>query len=848
MENLTRLSLPLPAGGSFRLVQEPEQTRLEVRGTELSQLQGLRGRRDIRVAGIEILPQGLNGVEIRIPHSIQGLQAFAYQQKSELVVDLWSEQEKASSAQGEPAKNQTPTQNVQRTRAGGQEPMAAPRVAKKSVGPKRAPAQEAIVQKSEEIILPLKRGQDLFQRFPLPNPPLRFSANGRGIDIPPSLSMAVIRPLPNIRSSQPEGEAYNLARSLYKQKKFGLAIKAVEIARRDYPQSSLESEFLYLDVLAKIALSEELKAPALRKQAEDMLREMADEKVKGKPAVTFDHEIRLYFGIQYFNQQNWLGAIEDLEAAAKNLAVSDPNYFQLKILLAEAYGATKENRRAERLFRYLEEKHGSHPLGKEAAYRKVGLLAREQNYERVIAEGLAAIEKFPSHSKVRGEVFFLLGESFFWRNDLARSEEYFRRFVAENSVNTNAGLALVRLGELAEIRRGDLEESRKLYLEAKNRHPFSFGDLVATVRLARLDVHREKDPEFVVKTLREMLADANTPLELRQNAELALADYLTISQKHNEAVSLTQSGMAKYDGAARESFRRAFSRALFHQVAALNRGKNPAAALAVYQEHKKLLDLYGPAIHREMGRAYQAIGLLELANQSNERFLKEQGNGRMLASDTQSLNLEKAQNAFSKGQYAEVLQYLEQQESSGPEQRFLKVQTLHRLKRTAEAHQEALQLMRTARLDQLQDKEWGFLVEPILERAEKSRDYPRLEQELRQLNRKVSAPNERIAFAICDAVWMQRNHGEAIQEINATLESFPKSERAQRARYQLGMSYLSLKKREEAVKALTAASTGEANVWSDSARKELELIDWEKKYSSVLRGLPPSGLGIKGTE
>jgi hypothetical protein len=58
------------------------------------------------------------------------------------------------------------------------------------------------------------------------------------------------------------------------------------------------------------------------------------------------------------------------------------------------------------------------------------------------------------------------------------------------------------------------------------------------------------------------------------------------------------------------------------------------------------------------------------------------------------------------------------------------------------------------------------------------------------------------------------------------------------------MSLLSVGKREDAVKLLTELRDSGKNVWAESAKQELELLGWEKKYSSVLKTLPPSGLGI----
>ncbi|MGZ3695622.1 MAG: tetratricopeptide repeat protein, partial [Bdellovibrionota bacterium] len=85
---------------------------------------------------------------------------------------------------------------------------------------------------------------------------------------------------------------------------------------------------------------------------------------------------------------------------------------------------------------------------------------------------------------------------------------------------------------------------------------------------------------------------------------------------------------------------------------------------------------------------------------------------------------------------------------------------------------------------------------------------------------------------------------EAQAAYSSAIEKFPKSARLERAKYNLGMSLVSVGKRQEAVKVLTEVRDSSQTVWADSAKQELQLIEWESKYSSVLRTLPPSGLGI----
>jgi hypothetical protein len=61
----------------------------------------------------------------------------------------------------------------------------------------------------------------------------------------------------------------------------------------------------------------------------------------------------------------------------------------------------------------------------------------------------------------------------------------------------------------------------------------------------------------------------------------------------------------------------------------------------------------------------------------------------------------------------------------------------------------------------------------------------------------------------------------------------------------MAMSQIAVGEKMEAVNILTKIRSGSQNIWSESARRELELIEWEKKYSVIIGDLPPMGLGIK---
>lgn len=152
-------------------------------------------------------------------------------------------------------------------------------------------------------------------------------------------------------------------------------------------------------------------------------------------------------------------------------------------------------------------------------------------------------------------------------------------------------------------------------------------------------------------------------------------------------------------------------------------------------------------------------------------------------------------------------------------------------------------LVKTAK-GELSDEEIENFADVLIERDETERDFPRMEREVAELRAICAKENERLLFAAADALWYQKRHKDAEKAYRAALEKFPSGIRSDRGRYNLGMSLLALGRRDEAVKLMTDLRNSGQSVWSESANQELQLIEWERKYSSVLRTLPPSGLGI----
>jgi tetratricopeptide (TPR) repeat protein len=831
----TRLQIPVTSGTTFRLLSaKGGEATLVVDRVATGALEGLASLSDGRVKEVRAKALGLDKAEITVRFQDPATESFAYQQGNTLVLDLWRSE----------GKNAGPPPTLP-DELPKQEKKIAARVAAHTG---RAPASAKPPQAVPRIqVQPLRIGTDLFQKFLLPMPELRVSSKEGTFDLPPKIDLGERWKFSAGDKETEEGRGYEFAKQLFTAKKYGLCLKTIEILRREHPTTKYSGELELLGALSYRKLGEATKADYLVERSEKLLEELAARRNEEGHPLPFGRLIVLHFAAKELEAGNWLKAIQHLEYVASTSNPKDAEFPYAQMLLAESYSKLNQPRRAERLYRYLTEKYPGHILAKEAYYRIADLLAQEKNYARVIEEGEAAIQAYPAYEKTRAEVLFHIGEACFWLGQYAKAEKYLRRFTVIASAHTNASLAWVRLGEIAEISRSSLSSAHEDYLRAKNGYPFSRGDLVATVRLARIDLPKERQPEFVVRTLKELLRDKTMDWDLRRMAELTLADYLTITGAAEEAIALSSAGLAHTDGIVYNLYKRAYENGLFLRFTQLTRDKKYAEALLLYDHDKKWLEEYGPETYRTAAEIYRGLGLYASSNKLMETYRGELARSkRGPASVTHAVQLseDEAANSFARGAYADALRELPARK--GAMSSYIRAVSHFRLGQKQEAYlwaERALPLAKETK-PEFTGEMIENLAEILIDRGNAERDFRRMEKDVALARAQSGKENEVLQFAAADALWYQKRHKEAARAYQSALEKYPGSLRLERGRYNLAMCLLALGKRDEAVKLLTELRDSSQSVWAESARQELELIDWEKKYSSVLRTLPPSGLGI----
>lgn len=825
----TRIQVPIGSGASFHLINGNGETKIVVDRVRPAALQALSGLSDKRVAAVSVVAQGLDKAEVALRLQDPGIQSFAYIQGQFLVVDLWKQEQAV----------------VAKTEA---KPL--PRAVKAAAKPAQRKAERKPASAIEETprkrpVQALSRERDLFSRFVLPMPELRVERKGAW-SIPGKLDVEAQWKFADVDRGTQDGRGFLLAQKLFAEGKYGLTVKTAEITLRDFPDTKHAEEFRLLQAFAYKKLGEASKNESLRQRADQMLSELAAKQVDGKP-LPFHRTIRAYFGQKAYAKQDWFEAISQLEYVMGVTKASDKDLPYLQLMLADAYGKVSQPRRAERMYRFIVEKYTGHETAKEAAYRTVDLLATERNFPRVVELGADALTDYPDYETKRSEALFNLGEAYFWLGQYPRAEKSFKRFTEIASAQTSAALAWVRLGEIAEIARKDLGEARTCYMRAKNGYPFSPGDLVAGVRIARIDVNSEKDIGFVAKALKETLQEKSLDSEVRRMTELVLINYLLAGDDADRAIAIARSGMGEVEGLAYEAYKAAFANSLFAKLQQLNKEGRYSEAIALYDREKRWFDGYGPDSYRAAADSYRGLGLYATSNDLMERFAREKsmGSGRSLASTEagRDLLLAKAKNSFARGAYAEALAQLPDED--GFDVAYMRAVAEQKLGRKSEAQKWAEKAFAQANRGEAPDEDRvEELAELLIDRDMTAREFVRMEKTVDQALRLRKTDSERLSLAKADAIWYQKRNSEAATAYREWIAKFPKSARLDRARYNLGMGLIGAGKREEAVKVLTELRDAGKTVWSDSARQELELLEWEKKYSSILRTLPPTGLGI----
>lgn len=827
LDSYSRFTLPLEGNPNYRVIEsKPGLISLELQhippSTPFDELLQLN---DKRVKKINYKRVGLDTVLVNIELISRDIEFFAYTQPNPqaILVDFWPKKGAVTAAARQIASLKE----------------------KKAALKKKSEAKVAVT-----TVQPLSLKNNFFQKFPQPMPPLEFK--GKKFHIPSQTNVARVWKFSHLDKEKPEAENFNFAVGLFKAKKYGLAIRTVELTERDFPSSPHLPELRLLKAMAYKKLGEDNDKKALIEKSEEQYRSimMANEQLDRSAEIS--HTLRIYFASVAYKNKQWLDAAEQFEYIAKTLQESDPDYPGIALAMADSYFNLNQAQRAERIFRYVGEKLAGTVIGKEAMYRLGNLLASEKKYARTIEEIEAIFKKYPDYIKNRPETLFNLAEAYFWTNNYEQSRKRFKQYVQMFPANTNSALAHVRLGEIAELADGDMRAARDYYMTSVNRFPFSDGSVVASVRLARLNSDKPSERDYEIGVLSEIMKSKKGDRTTYLMAQSALIDYLLKAGHDDKAIQISREGMQENTGEAYDIFKTYSIQALLAKFARLTHEKKYNEALAHYEAEKQWLASAGPEVYRHLADVYRGLNLFDTSNHYMALYqeqLKKAGRSIASTGENQKINYQKALNYYQQGKYAEALVLLPSLEPKA-EVLVMRANALFKIGQKKESYIQAEKAFNAllAAKDKLSADDWHMdivdMTDILVSQCEHDKNYKAMEELLQRTRSHLDKKEERLEFMYADAIWYQSKHRAAIAAYTAALEEYPKSDRKDRAAYNMAMSQIALGKKPEAVKLLTQLRDSSQNAWALSAKRELELIDWESKYSTVLRTLPPAGLGV----
>lgn len=821
----SRIILPVGPRSSFRVqegISGKSELRLEVDGPQNGKW-GPVELKDERVAGIAIIEETSTTKRVSIRLNKPELETFAYYQPapSAVVIDVW-----AGESKPEPRK----PASISSTK-------------------KQELTKKAVVEVNKGYA-PLNREQNLF--FDLPAVTPRYVYQGINFDTVRERDPGAGWEWTNPDLSVPGGINLSLAAKLFERKQYALAIRSVEFARRDFQASPYFDELTYLEALALRNLGKLEKDNSLISRGDEKLRELMLKTREGN-YLPFSGKIRMFFASSAYREERWLDAISQFELITTlKGSEKEADYSGIVMASAESYLALRQYRRAERIYRSVISEMPKSELAKESLYRWGNILSHERAFRKADEIFRQALREYPEHEKIRNEAYFNLAEANFSLGKLSEAQKFFQEYIRRHASNPLAGLAKVRLGEIAELQDRDAKSAAEYYRDAINRFPFSLGETVGRIRLAGADIDKVRDPGFEISMLEKYSDDASLPLAVRQMAEEVLLRYLNHHARFEESMARAERAMGLAEGRPTEIFRALLIKAAIGRSEQLAQAKEFDKLLQLYREKRELYDLAGPEPLRDIAAAYEHLGLPKTANDFMAKYFaamsKAPRQPASFTTDRERTVLKIARVDFIQGRYQSVLDLLE--ESKGTEADRLRVNSMMKLQKWDAAKRLADTFlaensMRRGNTVKLSDEEKVDFLEAQLAWLEQRKEYRAMEDLLVKAVSEMSTPYERFYFLLADVRWYQQKHATAVTAYQKALELFAKSSRKDRAEFRLGMSFIAQGDRKQAVKILTSLAESSQNIWGRSAKQELELIDWESKYSLVLGELPPAGLGIR---
>lgn len=316
---------------------------------------------------------------------------------------------------------------------------------------------------------PLTEDSDVFLRFQPVHIPFDISTY-----IPSSRPDRDYAFLSLQSAKPPEGEGAKAALELFLANKPGLAVRAIEIQRKEHPKSALDPELRFLLASVYWRLGQE-------KRSEQILRELARTVPDSAPGF----HAMAFLARRAEGREDYLSAYESYQALIRRHPDHKLTWI-FHMAAAEALFTLRQTERGLRELQWVSENAPTDEMKAEGAYRIGDFHLQRGQYAQALAAYFKAANSFPAQEHSFPSTLSNRAEAFYWLGEMDRSADAYASFLEKYSGNPSGWRAAYRLGEIYARKAGSSpsnEKARGYFMETVNRFPTSQGAVLARIRL-----------------------------------------------------------------------------------------------------------------------------------------------------------------------------------------------------------------------------------------------------------------------------------------------------------------------------------------------------------------------------
>mgnify|MGYP001287347846 CR=1 FL=1 len=478
-----------------------------------------------------------------------------------------------------------------------------------------------------------------------------------------------------------------------------------------------------------------------------------------------------------------------------------------------------------------------------------------KDYEKSIKIYNDAVEKWPSYAQFHPEVIHNIGENYFMLGNKEKAKSNFFKLVNLYPDYELTPKSLNRIGEIYRMAQNN-EASAKVFQETLVRKPDSKEADYSLVRIADLGIVNPSmrfnnlifnydsfyDP---VKTYKEVSAKyPKTNLAqmamLREGITLAKEKSFTAAiHKYRELLAAFPETEIKEDVYAliRESF--------YNLVDTYYDQNGYLPVIATYHRNLRpfLIEIDNPKTLFRIGESYQAIGLNDLALVNYKKVKKHDKKGVL----QEPLMVKTAQMLFAKKEYKKAEESMRKFIKRFGKSKHVKdamqvlADSLYEQRKYAKAVTAYTRLLKRFPKDRNASKAYYFLADSYYLQKKYSAALKRFKHSIQIYSPAIGEkdiPSYLVDsdFKVGECYFKIKNYSKAVQMYKKAIEKNPDDSRVSLAQYIIAKSYNVLKKGENAKASLKEIEEKPQNeILKRVAQAEINLLDWEKKYSEFLK-------------